>query len=261
MGKKKHHEEHENLERWLVSYADFITLLFAFFTVLYATSQQDSVKYKNAADEIRKSFLSAGGVFSLKGYPFSPFEMTPDKGAPAPPGPTDQGPFVKSEDGEFADGVQEQLRGIFQQATGLNLEKGAVEMIQTENGFRVRLGEYVLFNPGSSRIKAENLRFLYAVAKRLKKYDANLIIEGHSDSTASVSKSANWQLSIDRAMNVVQFMVQGVAYPPDRLAISGFGDTRPVASNDTPQGRSRNRRVELVVNIPDSKPEAFSWVE
>ncbi len=81
--RKKHAAEHENLERWLVSYADFITLLFAFFTVLYAISQQDKAKYQKAVDNIQRSFLSAGGIFPLKGSPFTPFERPPGKGSAA----------------------------------------------------------------------------------------------------------------------------------------------------------------------------------
>src|SRR3989338_3739777 len=95
MAKKKHHEEHENLERWLVSYADFITLLFAFFTILYALSQTDKAKYKEAVESIQRAFQSSGGVFPLKGTPFSPYEKTENKGTQTPS--LDPGKMSKSE--------------------------------------------------------------------------------------------------------------------------------------------------------------------
>src|ERR1700680_3675781 len=97
MARKKAHAEHENLERWLVSYADFITLLFAFFTVLYALSQTDKAKYKDAIENIQRAFLNPGGVFPLKGTPFVPYEQAPDKGSPQPPNPKNQGQFAATQ--------------------------------------------------------------------------------------------------------------------------------------------------------------------
>jgi chemotaxis protein MotB len=259
MARKKHHEEHENLERWLVSYADFITLLFAFFTVLYALSQQEKVKYKDAVENVQRSFLSAGGIFSLKGFPFSPFERAPDRGTPVPPAPQEKGPFSKSEDKEFIRGLEEQIQGVFQDTTGMSLEPGAVEVVQTDDGARVRLGEYLLFRPGSSKIRTENLPFVYEVGRRLSSMGAELQVEGHTDSTPHVNREANWQLSIERAFNVVQFMVEGAKYPMDKISLSGFGDTRPLAKNDSAQGRERNRRVELVLKLPNRRDERHSW--
>src|SRR6188508_1403296 len=97
MAKREHHEEHENHERWLVSYADFITLLFAFFTVLYALSQQDKTKYKDAVENIQRAFTQSGGVFSVRRVPFSPFEKTPDKGNVFSASPDDTGNQSKFE--------------------------------------------------------------------------------------------------------------------------------------------------------------------
>jgi chemotaxis protein MotB len=261
MAKKKHVEEHENLERWLVSYADFITLLFAFFTVLYALSQQEKVKYKDAVENVQRSFLSAGGIFSLKGFPFSPFERAPDRGTPTPPSPQEKGAFSKSEDKEFIAGIEDQISGAFEDTTGMNLEPGAVEVVQSDDGVRIRLGEYLLFRPGSSKIKTENIRFMYEVGKRLKTLGVELEVEGHSDTSPHVSKEANWQLSIERAFNVVQFMVEGAKYPMDKISLSGFGDSRPIAGNDSETGRDRNRRVELVLKMPNRNGEKSAWTE
>ena len=258
MARKKHHEEHENLERWLVSYADFITLLFAFFTVLYALSQQDKTKYKDAVESIQRAFNSAGGIFSLKGVPFSPYDKAPDKGA-APNTPDDMSPMSKYEQEEPLDRVAQQLRGLFKQSTGLSLSPGAIEVIRSDKGYRIRLGEYLLFKPGSDLIKRQNLPFLYAVGKRLVRMGHSVQVEGHSDAAMTVTPEANWQLSINRAFNVVQFLVQGVKFKPEKISLSGFGDTRPISENTTPQGRSRNRRVELVVTVDDEKEEAYSW--
>lgn len=258
MARKKHHEEHENLERWLVSYADFITLLFAFFTVLYALSQQDKTKYKDAVENIQRAFNSSGGIFSLKGVPFSPFEKTPDNGTNVPAAES-TGQMSKFEQDEQLDRIAEQLRGLFKQSTGLALSPGAIEVIRSDKGYRIRLGEYLLFKPGSDRIKRSNLPFLYAVGKRLVRMGHSVQVEGHSDAAPTYTPEANWQLSINRAFNVVQFLVSGVKFIPEKISLSGYGDTHPIAENTTAQGRGRNRRVELVVTVDDEKDEAYSW--
>ncbi len=257
MARKKHHEEHENLERWLVSYADFITLLFAFFTVLYALGQSDKSKYQENLENIQKAFANAGGLFSLKGAPFSPFERNPDGGAAA--SGSDGGTQSNQEQDEQLDRVAQQLRGLFKQSTGLSLSPGAIEVVRSENGFRIRLGEYLLFKPGSDRIKRANLPFLYAIGKRLVKMGHSVQVEGHSDASPNITPEANWQLSMTRAFNVVQFLVQADGFPPAKISLAGFGDTHPVADNTTPEGRARNRRVELVVSIDDERKEAYSW--
>ena len=104
--KKKHGEEHENLERWLVSYADFITLLFAFFTVMYALSLQDKSKYKTAVENIQRSFLNGGGILPLRGSPFTPFEKAPDQGSQTPPDVTEDGKFSRGQQRESRSGLQ-----------------------------------------------------------------------------------------------------------------------------------------------------------
>ncbi len=260
MARKKHHEEHENLERWLVSYADFITLLFAFFTVLYALSQSDKAKYKDAAENIQRAFLSSGGIFTLKGVPFSPIDAAPTQGA-APSGSEDTGRMTKFEQEEPMDRIAQQLRGLFKQSTGLSLSPGSIEVIKSDKGYRIRLGEYLLFKPGSDKIKVANLPFLVSVGKRLVRMGHSVQVEGHSDNAPATSPQANWQLSLNRAFNVVQFLVAAVNFPPDRISLSGFGDTHPVqgADNSTVQGRQRNRRVELVVTVDDEKEESYSW--
>jgi len=248
--RKKHQEEHENLERWLVSYADFITLLFAFFTVLYALSQTDKAKYKDAIENIQRAFLNAGGVFPLKGTPFVPYEKSPDKGSQLPPDPTNNGQFSQTQR-EALSKMEEDLKGLYHKVTGLGLSPGDIEVIRTDNGFRIRLGEFLLFKPGSDKIRRETIGFLYEVSKRLTRLNLPIQVEGHTDSKPSDTQESNWQLSMGRSYNVVRFMVEGAKFPPNRISMAGFGDTQPIADNDTLQGRQRNRRVELTITAPD----------
>ncbi len=258
MAKKKHAEEHENMERWLVSYADFITLLFAFFTVLYATSQQDKTKYKDAAEAIQRAFMSSGGIFSAKGVPFSPFENAQDRGR-SPDSNEDPGHDATPDEEQALNRIAQQLRGLFKQSTGLSLSPGAIEVIRSEKGYRIRLGEYLLFKPGSDRIRQANIPFLASVGKRLKRLGHLVQVEGHSDAAPTTTPEANWKLSLNRAFNVVQFLVAGVSFPAEKISLAGYGDTRPVAENSTVQGRQRNRRVELVISITDAEEEAYAW--
>ena len=255
--KKKHHEEHENLERWLVSYADFITLLFAFFTVLYAISQADKAKYQKAVENIQRSFNSAGGIFPLKGTPFVPFEKPPGLGSEAPPAPNESGPFSKGE--TTVERLQVQLRGLFEKTTGLGLPPAAIEVLKSEQGYRVRLGEVLLFKPGSNKLKRDYVPFLFELGKRLDRLGVTIQVEGHTDIDPSSPRQGNWDLSISRALNIVQFFVEGVSFPQDRISLAGYGDTHPVADNNTPEGRAKNRRVEISIITPDREISELPW--
>jgi len=256
--KKKHQEEHENLERWLVSYADFITLLFAFFTVLYALSQTDKAKYKDAVENIQRAFLNAGGVFPMKGTPFVPFEKSPDKGSQLPPEPNNSGQFSATQR-ESLSHIEDSLKGLYQRVTGLGLSPGDVEVIRTDNGIRIRLGEFLLFRPGSDKIRRESIGFLYEIGKRLAKLELPVTVEGHTDANPTSTQESNWQLSIGRSYNVVRFLVEGVKFPANHISMQGFGDTQPIASNDTLIGRQRNRRVELTITAPDRAIDSIDF--
>jgi chemotaxis protein MotB len=243
--RKKKHEEEEKLERWLVSYADFITLLFAFFTVLYALSQTDKTKYKSAAESIQRAFMSAGGIFALKGMPFTPFDKPPDKGSQVPPSPESEGKMNTAEN-ESMDKMKQQIRALFETSTGLSIKHGDIEVWKTEEGFKIRLSEKMLYRPGSDLLKKEDVPFLYVLGKKLGRLGLNIQVEGHTDSRHNGSEN-NWQLSLNRSYNVVRFMIDGAGFPRNQISVAGFADTKPISDNDTPEGRARNRRVEISV--------------
>lgn len=258
MARKKKHPEHENLERWLVSYADFITLLFAFFTVLYALSMTDKAKYKNAVENIQRAFQSAGGIFPLRGSPFTPFEKAPDRGSKVPVSHAEQGPFSK-ESSYDTERTAEQIRALFERTTGLGVTKGDVDVIRTDGGYKIRLGETMLFKSGSDKLRREHLPFLYEVGKRLARLGAPVQIEGHSDRMDQDTEDKHWQLSLNRSYHVVRFLTEGAEFPKDRISLTAFGDAQPVADNDTEAGRSRNRRVEISILAPDRAIQNIDW--
>jgi len=263
MAKKRHHEEHENLERWLVSYADFITLLFAFFTVMYALSTTDKEKYKSAVESIQKSFTSAGSIFPLKGSPFTPFDKPADSGSQTPPSLSDSGQHSKNEEA-LRQRMAEQIKGIFEKATGVNSPNNEVEVLKTSMGFKIRLGEAMLFSPRSAKLKRAQAPFLFELGKRLAALDLPIQVEGHSDSSEfqqsrERADQAAWELSNQRAFNIVTFLLEGAKFPKDKISMGVFGNTQPVAEENTPEAQAKNRRVEISVSTPDREIPYLNW--
>lgn len=263
MAKKKHHEEHENLERWLVSYADFITLLFAFFTILYALGQTDKDKYKNAVESIQRSFTTAGKIFPLQGNPLSPFEKPADLGSKVPPSPQDAGKFSKDEK-EMLENIASQVRGIFERATGVSSTKDDVEVLKTPLGFKIRLGEAMLFAPRSAKLKREQVPFLIELGKRLTALNLPIQVEGHSDNGELTKKESGndkeaWDLSTQRSYNIVRFLMDGTGFPKSKISMGVFGNSQPLALEDSPEAHSKNRRVEISVATPDREIPYINW--
>ncbi len=141
MLKRRHQEEHENHERWLVSYADFITLLFAFFTMLYGLSQTDKLQVSEAILSIQRAFLSGGGIFPLKGYPVTPFDSPPGKGSQVPPSHEEIGSYPKTDNGKNLDRLAASIQGLLDKGGGLGLSKSDVQVLPSKEGFKIRLGE------------------------------------------------------------------------------------------------------------------------
>ncbi|NBV50153.1 hypothetical protein EBR78_02900 [bacterium] len=263
MAKKKHHEEHENLERWLVSYADFITLLFAFFTVMYALSTTDKEKYKNAVESIQKSFTSAGSIFPLKGSPFSPFEKPADLGSKNPTSPADNGKFSKDE-AAMLQKIAEQVRGVFERATGVAPADADVEVLKSPLGFKIRLGEAMLFAPRSTKLKRSQVPFLFELGKRLAAMELPIQVEGHADSGELINQGPAgekeaWDLASERSYNIVRFLLDGSQFPRDKISMGVFGNTVPLADENTPEAQAKNRRVEISVATPDREIPYLNW--
>lgn len=253
MAIKKHQEEHENLERWLVSYADFITLLFAFFTVLYALGSTESKKYKEAAEAIEKAFMSGAWIFPQKSPPFHPIDRQKSSGSGSEP-VAESGSEV-GEEGVFkADQELEKLlakiRDAFHRSTGVKMIPGEIGLIKTEEGFKIRLGENILFKSGSAKLQKEYAPLLLEITKRIKQLKYRIQVEGHTDAAVGMSERDNWQLSFDRSYNLMKFMTDGVGFPHEKISVAGFGDAVPISDNNTPEGRARNRRVEISVITP-----------
>lgn len=246
MAKKKQEEEHENLERWMVSYADFMTLLFATFVVLYALSQLDLAKFKLLKSSLQKAFQSSPTIF--EGRPAT-LENEGDKITEFHKNESLIPPILDAiaarEDKENFESAQEELK-----KKNIDKLKGITTEI-TERGLVVKMVGNIFFESGTSSLKRESVETLREIGIILKsKFQYNLIrVEGHSDSQQMSSQMfpSNWELSAYRAAAVARYLIATTGIDKDRFSVVSYGDSKPIASNDTEAGRSENRRVEIVI--------------
>ena len=226
----------DNHERWLVSYADFITLLFAFFVVMYALSSVSEGKYRVLSDSLVSAFGS------------KVIERVPPAAQALPPVLP---PRRITKPSGMHDRQREQMRGIAQNILGVLdslVRDGQVKVTQSNRGIAVEINASVLFASGQAQLRADSGRALQRVARVLAASDQAIEVEGYSDDTPISTSQfpSNWELSSARASSVVRlFLENGVA--AERLSAIGYGPNRPVMSNDTPEGRARNRRVTVMI--------------
>ncbi len=236
--RKKKHPEHVNHERWLVSYADFITLLFAFFVVMFAVSQVDSKKM----GRFTEAFSKAVGidVFPMHGESLLAGGRTPDETA----GPSAQG--VTS--------VLEDLRASLAKMAASNDALQGLQVIKLREELVLRLPEGVFFDSGDARVKDATGRMFKVLTPELTKRSLEVRIEGHTDNRpiASGKFRSNWELSTARA-SAVMAVVLAEGLPPERTSIAGYAEYRPIADNTTDDGRRQNRRVDIVVTAVTEK--------
>ncbi|MCS6915123.1 MAG: flagellar motor protein MotB [Myxococcales bacterium] len=246
MARRNKHSSHPNHERWLVSYADFITLLFAFFTTMYALSTLDRQKAADFAASLARELGSIGQRRSIVD-PLFPTDWRQTGTQPNhPPGGS------KRPDRSLAD-LAQSLSRLAQSFGG----DARFQVRLESRGVVLSLSEAMLFAPGDARLRRQSLPTLDALARILMQNPHPLIVEGHTDDRPGTLPSANWRLSVERAVTVLSYLVEEHGYPPTRLAAAGYGPYRPVAGNDTEADRARNRRVDIVILRSDSIPPEY----
>ncbi len=234
-------------ERWLVSYADFVTLLFAFFVVLYANSKTDM----RQAQQIAQSFRDAVGneklsraLARLIGQKDSlppesrigerlPLSISATSGTGA--GPAEAG-LLPSMDRLKKDLSKE-------------IQDGRLEIRMERRGMVISLRESSFFPSGDKTVLPAARRTLGLIAESLRPLPNSIRLEGHTDAVPihNARFRSNWELSAARSISLMELLTDDLAMPRDRLSIAGFADTAPIATNETPEGRARNRRVDVVV--------------
>jgi chemotaxis protein MotB len=239
--------DHENHERWLISYADFITLLFAFFVVMYAISAVNENKYRILASSLGDAFGKAPAADAR------PPRTAVAAQAPAPQRTSATQPNVQEEQAHMTK-VASSLLDVMAPL----VKEGKVRVTQSRRGVSIEINANVLFAPGRAELQPASLAVLQAVAERLRDEPFNLEITGHTDllPISNPAFASNWELSAVRATSVVRLLAEnGIA--PERMLAIGREASKPIAPNNTPEGRARNRRVELMIlsGLPDTVEE------
>jgi len=251
MRRKKYLDQRQsdNHERWLVSYADFITLLFAFFVVMYAISSINEGKYRVVSDSLGSAFGSA---------PKTP-DLVTIAAQPAVPLKTQQNAAKKNtSQRRQREQMQDMARDIMKVLAPL-VKEGKVRVTQSNRGITVEINASVLFAPGQAVLEENSAKTLRAVAQVVRDAGHAIQVEGHTDNVAiqNATFPSNWELSTARASSVVRlFIDSGVG--ATRLTALGYGEHRPAESNDTPEGRARNRRV--TVTMLSAEPERVTEI-
>ena len=255
MSRRKKAHAHANHERWLVSYADFITLLFAFFVVLYASAQVDNKKIAQVAAAIEGGFQQLGAFSGGSGTVVLPAD--PNKASP-PPQPSNVVDLAQGvhDAGGFSPDVN-QLKKQLEQALGEEIKKHEIEMRVTPEGLVVSLREVGFFNSGDATLLVDGQNTLTRIATVLNEKGFHIRVEGHTDNIPihTAQFKSNWELSTGRATEVVSLLIEKHNFDPSQISAAGYSQYRPIASNDTEEGRKSNRRVDIVV-VARTSPKA-----
>ncbi len=256
----QHNEPPENHDRWLVSYADFITLLFAFFVVMYAISSVNAGKYRVLSDSLVSAFRTKdpGQSQTSDLYPAIvelpiPTESNPIQATAQP---------IVDELNKKRQVKQIRMRRMakdIMQALAPLVEDGSVRVTQSDRGITVEINASVLFSPGEAQLAENSSTTLRAVAAVVKNHEQEIHIEGHTDNLPinTLHYPSNWELSTARASRVIRLFVNN-GVDASQLTALGYGEHQPVALNDTPEGRARNRRV--MITIMSNEPEQITEI-
>ncbi|MCY1395026.1 Motility protein B [compost metagenome] len=237
MARRRHREEHENQERWLVSYADFITLLFAFFVVMYSISSINEGKYKILSETLT-------GVFNQPEHAMKAIPIGEER-----PRTTQKEQLREVQNGAAEDNPLEQIADSVRAAFGDLIATDQLHVRGTEQWIEITLNSSLLFPSGEALPNEAAFNIIEKVAGILAPYRNPVNVEGFTDNVPihNARYPTNWELSAARAASIVRLLAQD-GVDPGRLAAVGYGEFQPVADNADAEGRARNRRVVLVVS-------------
>lgn len=251
MALKKQPEKHVNHERWLVSYADFITLLFAVFVVLYAMGQSDKAKVEQVMQSIQASFgMTNAGASAPK------INVIPSQAITVIPSLKPElkiNPMGRTRSGQAKSRADEKdFRQIKAAVEAYLVKQGAQSKVTleiTRRGLIVSLKEAGFFNSGQANIKPDAYELINSIAEVMTQYNNPLRLEGHTDNVpiSTAQFPSNWELSTARATNGLKYLLKNFDVDANKISATGYAEFRPIADNTTSEGRARNRRVDLVM--------------
>lgn len=266
MKRKKKHDEHID-ESWLIPYADILTLLLALFIVLFASSQIDQKKFEAVAESFASELDGGTGILDSN----SPTDMEDDGTSSQIPSIIDQ--EVEKDDTETEPGAGgdsdveidatelytaaqdqkelEQMQQAFQEFAEENGIESRVTTELDDRGLVVKLREGVLYESGSADLNGDAAKLAREISQMFEsEVPRTIYIEGHTDNvpTNQSEYPTNWELSSARAINFMKIILENSELDPRKFSATGYGEYRPIASNDTAQGKAENRRVEIVIS-------------
>jgi chemotaxis protein MotB len=258
MSRKKKAAEHVNHERWLVSYADFITLLFAFFVVLFSSSQVDKRKVGKIAVAMQEAFQQLGifqtansrvPMVTADPLPVENIQMIEQgkgmagRGQMASPFEKLMGSMPPS--GKDMGSLQKKLMG----ALAPEIQRHEVALKAQREGLVISLREIGFYDSGSAELRPDSEAAVQRIAAVLSAQPNNIRIEGHTDNVPihNAQFASNWELSTARATGMIRLFITRYNLPAEHLSAAGYAEYHPAASNDTADGRAQNRRVDIVV--------------
>jgi chemotaxis protein MotB len=230
----KNKQEHMN-ETWLIPYADMLTLLLALFIVLFAMSQVDSTKFHELKKALESAFSGGIGILSSDSETMEMEENALD------PDPLIQ--FMLEEEV-----LREYKEMLDQYLKDQGMQQHVTTRI-TEKGLQITIQEIALFDSGKADLRPEALDIIKTMAVMLTELDNFVEISGHTDNLpiSTPEFPSNWELSVARSLNVMRYMLRNENLKPERFSVVGYGEYRPVSTNDTAEGRAANRRVEVLI--------------
>jgi chemotaxis protein MotB len=245
VARKRQHPEHENHERWLVSYADFITLMFAFFVVMFASSQTDKARAQRVSDSVNEA-LDKGGVASAVHEILGGTVDEKGKGNAQMKGPggSEKSTAPRSVLAELLPSLQ-----FLNKELQDEISAGKIEMHLEPRGLVLSLRQATFFPSGGDSIDPQTYPIVEKIAETIRDLPNPVRLEGHTDSVPihTARFHSNWELSAARSIGMMELLSDKFGISRQRMAIAGYADTAPLDSNDTQDGRSHNRRVDVVI--------------
>lgn len=225
MARRKKKGDDINTNGWMDTYADTITLLLTFFILLYSISAVDSEKLKELAEALQNSLTGKQSVKELENLDDIKVDIEKDSN--------------KYED------LAKKLNEIIEK----NSLTEVIKIREEDRGIVLQVDESILFDPGKAEIKEGSIDILNTISKIIEETDNDIVAEGHTDNVPinTAKYKSNWELSTARAMNIVKYFIENKNISPTRLSVKGYGEYNPIAPNDTPENRTKNRRVDILV--------------
>lgn len=225
MARRKKKGDDINTNGWMDTYADTITLLLTFFILLYSISAVDSEKLKELSEALKNSLTGKQSVKQLENL--DDIKVDIDK-----------------ESNKYED-LAKKLNEIIDK----NSLTEVIKIREEDRGIVLQVDESILFDPGKAEIKESSIDILNTISKIIEETDNDIVAEGHTDNVPinTAKYKSNWELSTARAMNIVKYFIENKNINPVRLSVKGYGEYNPIAPNDTPENRSKNRRVDILV--------------